>query len=91
MRNIEFVSYDGENPNLCSGTLIVKVDGEERKVNCKLISGGSIKCNKNWDCIVEQGAWTIEFKDYAFSKKEQKYITKLVNKNVPFGCCGGCI
>ena len=27
--NIEFVSYDGEFPNLCSGVLILKIDGEE--------------------------------------------------------------
>lgn len=25
--DIEFVSYDGEYPNLCSGTLTVKIDG----------------------------------------------------------------
>ena len=26
---IEFVSYDGAYPNLCSGTFIVKIDGKE--------------------------------------------------------------
>lgn len=26
---IEFVSYDGDYPNLCRGVLILKVDGEE--------------------------------------------------------------
>lgn len=27
--NIEFVSYSGEYPNLCSGKLVVKLDGKE--------------------------------------------------------------
>ena len=27
--NIEFVSYNGAYPNLCSGKLIVKIDGKE--------------------------------------------------------------
>lgn len=25
---VEFVSYDGEYPNLCSGTLMLSIDGE---------------------------------------------------------------
>lgn len=27
--DIEFISYDGEYPNLCFGTLVVKIDGVE--------------------------------------------------------------
>jgi hypothetical protein len=27
--NIEFVSYNGKYPNLCSGKLTVKIDGKE--------------------------------------------------------------
>jgi hypothetical protein len=29
VKNIEFVSYDGAYPNLCSGKLTVKIDGKE--------------------------------------------------------------
>lgn len=26
---VEFVSYDGDFPNLCSGTLVLRIDGEK--------------------------------------------------------------
>ena len=29
MKNIKFVSYDGAYPNLCSGRLVVEIDGKE--------------------------------------------------------------
>lgn len=29
MKNIKFISYNGEYPNLCSGKLVVKIDGKE--------------------------------------------------------------
>lgn len=40
---VEFVSYTGEYPNLCSGILTVKIDGEIVKLPpfC-MCSGGSV-------------------------------------------------
>ena len=38
---IEFVSYDGRYPNLCRGTLIMKIDGIEIEFN-GLESGGKV-------------------------------------------------
>lgn len=29
MYRVKFVSYDGEYPNLCSGTLVLNVDGKD--------------------------------------------------------------
>lgn len=37
---IEFVSYNGKFPNLCRGTLVIKVNGEEISLENYLISGG---------------------------------------------------
>lgn len=39
---IEFVSYNGEYPNLCSGKLVVKIDGKE-------VSFGQTKKFWSWE------------------------------------------
>lgn len=90
MRKIEFVSYSGKYPCLCCGELLVRVDGEERKVDCSMISGGSIWINGADDGTTE-GPWSIRFLDDFFTAKEQARIVELVNENVEHGCCGGCI
>lgn len=89
MRSIEFVSYDGAYPNLCSGTLVIKIDGEEKSFKRVLSSGGSIKFDKNWNCQTKQGAWKLRSIE-GFSDEEILLIEKLVNENVSHGCCGGC-
>ena len=92
MRKIEFLSYDGSYPSLCTGALFVLVDGEAKKVNGFLFSGGKV-C---WtECFskkhLEKGAWEVSFCGEFFTKEEQGRINKLVNDKVPLGCCGGCL
>lgn len=91
MRKIEFVNYDGSYPTLCSGTLTLKVDGVEMAVKCGLVSGGWVSFDENWDEHVQDGPWEVEFNDDFFTKEEQEYIVSLVNDNVEWGCCGGCV
>lgn len=91
MRDIEFVSYDGEWPCLCHGKLILNVDGVEHVLNGSLVSGGSTWFDEGWNGNVIEGPWYIIFNDDYFSEKEQNYIIQLVNENVEFGCCGGCL
>lgn len=108
MKDIEFVSYDGAFPNLCSGKLVLRIDGEERTFDRTLISGGKVWFDDNWSDHVEEGEWRLEVeavgdnqyilgpfyapnKDVVFTSAEIERITSLVNENVEYGCCGGCV
>ncbi len=44
---VEFVSYNGGFPNLCRGTLVVKVNGEEVSLKNYLCSGGQCGFDEN--------------------------------------------
>lgn len=91
MRKIKFVSYDGKWPNLCRGSLTLGVDGAEMTANCKLVSGGKAGFDKHRRPHISSGAWEILFEDDFFTKEEQEHIVHLVNRNVKWGCCGGCL
>ena len=92
MRKIEFVTYDGKYPNLCSGILTLRVDGNLWSRGHCLISGGECW----WDSdareeVYVHGSWSfLDFKD-EFSNEERQEISRLVNENVEWGCCGGCM
>lgn len=87
---IKFVSYDGKYPNLCSGTLTIDVDGEKMEIQDALTSGGCVWFDDDWNEHVESGAWAVnDLPDWAKPHREE--IETLVNENIPFGCCGGCI
>lgn len=86
---VEFVSYSGAYPNLCSGDLVLRIDGRVVNLGRCLMSGGCVWFDNDWNDHVERGAWGVKvperFKSYA------EEIVKVVNDNVPYGCCGGCI
>lgn len=87
---IEFVSYNGKFPNLCRGTLVIKVNGEEISLENYLISGGRCWFDKDWVDHVEKGNWRIsKLPDDLEQYRDE--ILEVVNENVPHGCCGGCI
>lgn len=87
---VEFVSYNGKLPNLCRGTLVIKVNGEEISLENYLISGGRCWFDKGWVDHVETGDWRInKLPDDLEQYREE--ILRVVNENVPHGCCGGCI
>lgn len=88
---VEFVSYDGEWPCLCCGTLIIKVDGKTYSFNHAMISGGGICCGEDWDMWAEQDDWKIDLEEHPELEPYKEEITRIVNENVPQGCCGGCI
>ena len=90
---VEFISYDGRYPNLCSGTLTIKVDGKTYRLEDAMVSGGCIMGgpSTDWEMWVEYGDWKVDLENYPELKKYEEEITKVVNDNVQQGCCGGCI
>ncbi len=55
-------------------------------------SGGSVTADRNWNFAVEEGEWQIDVEELP----EQFWdvadeIDEVINENIPYGCCGGCI
>ena len=89
---IEFVSYDGSYPNLCAGTLVMKVDGILWKFDRhSLSSGGSVSFDANWSEHVTSGEWGISNWPEGYPDEAKDRTVELVNENVCSGCCGGCV
>ena len=87
---IKFINYDGAYPNLCSGVLILKINGEVVEFPpFSLSSGGCAGVNDRYEEYCTQGPWSVNIPDEY--KKYEKEITDIVNANIPWGCCGGCI
>lgn len=87
---VQFISYDGDYPNLCSGTLVMRISGKEVAFPepC-MCSGGGIWFDDEWREHIECGRWSVQVpEEYADFKEE---IEELVNIHVPYGCCGGCV
>lgn len=94
MRDIKFMSYDGEYPNLCSGELILLIDGKKVSLGECLSSGGRVSHNEEYEYTVTSGDWGVSFdavQNLNLTDNEKDLIRDLVNENVPQGCCGGCI
>lgn len=89
---VKFISYDGKYPCLCSGTLKIAVYNRVYEFYRILRSGGSVSFSREGADIVTYGKWSI----YEWMLPEElkslvEEITECVNRNVPEGCCGGCV
>lgn len=92
MNNVEFVSYDGEWPNLCSGTLVLRVNGELVTFSpYALCSGGSVSFDADWQEEVSQGLWSVREWPKDFPEKLKLEAIYVINDYIPHGCCGGCV
>lgn len=89
---LKFVSYDGSYPNLCSGTLIMELNGVEIIFPSYCLSSqGSVWFDDDWGAHVEEGEWVITDYPEGFPEKLKCVAEDLVNINIVNGCCGGCI
>ena len=89
---LKFISYDGEYPNLCSGILVMELDGNkvEFPKYC-LSSGGRVCCNDDGHENVRKGSWSVSEFPKDFPKELEELAENIVNKKIDYGCCGGCI
>ena len=88
---VKFIAYDGEYPNLCAGALEIEVNGESYILDHILISGGRVWFDEDWEDHVDKGMWSVNLSDYPELQQYEDEITDIVNENIPYGCCGGCI
>lgn len=104
MKAVEFVDYTGEFPCLCSGEVTLKIDGQvvefcryksdsekTGKPYLSLTSGGRCYFDDDveWHDHVEYGPWSIDL-DPRYAEIEDE-ILEVINSNIPWGCCGGCL
>ena len=54
-----------------------------------LCSGGSVSFDSNMNEHVNSGEWSVDVPDELKEFKEE--IQEVVNSNVRYGCCGGCV
>jgi hypothetical protein len=86
------ISYDGDWPNLCSGTLIVKVNDTTYVFpSHSLSSGGSVSFDDNWSEHVDDGPWSINQWPEDFPDELKDRVVDEVNSKISWGCCGGCV
>jgi hypothetical protein len=86
------IEYDGDYPNLCSGQLVVVVDGTRWKFPAYcLMSGGSVSFDPDWEEIVTEGPWVIDKWPTDFPAELQGDVLHAVNSEIRQGCCGGCV
>lgn len=90
---IKFISYDGKWPTLCMGTLVVEKDGKQYSMKHVLESGGSCGFNKDYsESYIKKGEWLIVERYLPKELQDNiEELTYLVNKNIPYGCCGCCL
>lgn len=66
MKNIQFVSYSGEFPCLCSGNLVLSIDGKKHVFSNILVSGGMAGIDfTTYEEFCEEGEWSIYTEDDA--------------------------
>jgi hypothetical protein len=76
--NIKFISYDGKYPAACHGTLTLSKDNKIYSFEPHIDFHG----DKD---IIDMENLPKELKKY------YKEIVKIIEDNIDFACCGGCL
>jgi hypothetical protein len=90
--DVKFKSYDGSYPNLCSGSLVITVDGKDWVFpDYCMCSGGGVSFDDDWNEYISGGEWTISKWPDRYPEEARPQTEAEVNANVEHGCCGGCV
>ena len=86
------IEYDGCYPNLCSGQLIVYIDNEKYVFpRYCMNSGGNVWFDDDWSENVSEGPWDITEWPEDFPEHLKSPVLAVVNSEIEWGCCGGCV
>jgi hypothetical protein len=91
---VQFVSYSGQYPHLCKGTLVILVGKTTYKLKDVLVSGGFVEVCEDGKASIEEGPWEFNSQLNRIPLKLQQYykeILSIVNCEIEHGCCGGCV
>lgn len=86
--HIEFVKIYEKEWALCGSTVVLKINDQEIEFHRILGSGGSVSWGDEEEINI--GPWCVRNLPEYLEKYEEE-ITKVINDNVDWGCCGGCI
>lgn len=104
-KHVQFVSYSGKYPTLCSGVLVLEIDGQEFSFGYShnAPDGSAPDFPPFWRtgggcgfCGNVPNTWEGEWEIDGDWLPEQFHsfadeIDREFNENVDYGCCGGCI
>lgn len=85
------IEYDGSYPNLCSGTLKITLGNKIWELSHCLSSGGSVSFDDDWSEHVDSGPWSVHDLPDDFPVELVDKLEELVNDEISWGCCGGCV
>lgn len=87
--SVQFISYTGKYPNLCRGICTIIVNNKQWEIT-DLCSGGRVSFDEDWTEHVEEGPWSVEWPE-GFPEEYKIEALAVINSNIGYGCCGGCI
>lgn len=76
-----------------AGFLCSRCAGKQYSMKYVLESGGSCGFYNNYsESFIEKGEWSVRKENLPKElQNDVEEIIELVNDNVPYGCCGGCL
>lgn len=87
------LKYSYSSYALCCGNIEVQIIPLNKTyTSIFLCSGGGIICpeGEEWNLQPSSGPWDVTFCD-DFPEEYKDEVVTLINAEIPWGCCGGCI